>query len=258
LKSKYKGTNISLLVDSGATNSFVSERCAKRLELELSPTAEPIKVGFAQGSTQATQVAKGVKFKSGAQSFEEDFTMCSLGEVDFVLGNTFLHFYGTEIRQRPKIVLVMARDNGMPESLPFSRKPTLEGLGINLVEQIEDFEEAEFLLMLRTIDLPSNKVGEPKHGSRYSHPVSRVLEKYKDVITDELPKHLPPKRAVDHKIDLVPRAEPPSKAPYRLNQVELQELKRQLNELLERGYIRQSKSPFGAPVFFVSKKDGKF
>jgi predicted aspartyl protease len=49
LKAKYKGTNISLLVDSGATNSFVSERSAKRLELELSPTAKPIKVAFAQG-----------------------------------------------------------------------------------------------------------------------------------------------------------------------------------------------------------------
>jgi hypothetical protein len=203
-------------------------------------------------------VAKGVKFKSGAQDFEEDFTMCSLGEVDFVLGNTFLHFYGIEIRQRPKVDLVMARDTGMPESLPFSRKPTLEGLGINLVEQIEDFGEAEFVLMLKTTDLPSNKVEKPKHGSRYSHLVSKVLEKYKDVITDELTKHLPPKRAVDHKIDLVPGTEPPSKAPYWLNQAELQELKRQLNELLERGYIRQSKSPFGAPVLFVSKKDGKF
>jgi hypothetical protein len=51
LKAKYKGINISLLVDSGATNSFVSERCAKRLELELSPTTEPIKVVFAKGST---------------------------------------------------------------------------------------------------------------------------------------------------------------------------------------------------------------
>jgi hypothetical protein len=60
--------------------------------------------------------------------------------------------------------------------------------------------------------LPSNKVGEPKHGSRYSHLVSKVLERYRDVITDELPKHLPPKKAVDHKIDLVLGAEPPTKA----------------------------------------------
>jgi hypothetical protein len=258
LKAKYKGTNISLLIDSGATNLFMSERCTKRLELELSPTANPIKVAFAQGSTQATQVAKGVKFKSGAQSFEENFTLCSQGEVDFVLGNTFLHFYGVEIRQRPKVDLVIVSDNGKLESLPFSRKPTLEGLGINLVEQIEDFEEVEFLLILRTTDLPSNKVGEPKHGSRYSHLVSKVLETYKDVITNELPKHLPPKRGVDHKIDLVLEAEPSSKAPSRLNQLKLQELKRQFNELLKSGYIRPRKSPFGAPVLFVSKKDGKF
>jgi hypothetical protein len=63
---------------------------------------------------------------------------------------------------------------------------------------------------------------------------------------------------VDHKIDLVLEAEPSSKAPSRLNQLKLQELKRQFNELLKSGYIRPRKSPFGAPVLFVSKKDGKF
>ena len=116
----------------------------------------------------------------------------------------------------------------------------------------------QFLLMLRDLDLVNNKAGKSKHGSCYSYLVSKVLEKYKDVITDELPKYLPPKKVVDHKIDLVPGAEPPSKAPCRLNQVELQELKRQVNELLERGYIRPNKFSFGALMLFVSKKDGKF
>ena len=54
-----------------------------------------------------------------------------------------------------------------------------------------------------------------------------------------------------------PRIELPSKAPYRLSQKELEELKSQLDELLAKGYIRQSKSPYGAPVLFVDKKDGK-
>ena len=74
---------------------------------------------------------------------------------------------------------------------------------------------------------------------------------------DELPLELPPKREVDYKIELVPGAEPQNKVPYRLNQVEFKELKKQVDALLERGYIRQSKSPFGAPVLFVSKKDGQ-
>lgn len=84
-----------------------------------------------------------------------------------------------------------------------------------------------------------------------------VLNKFKDVVIKELPSDLSPRRGVDHKIDLVLGVILPSKAPYRLNQIELEELKRQLSELLARDYIRPSKSPFGFPVVFVSKKDGK-
>ena len=61
---------------------------------------------------------------------------------------------------------------------------------------------------------------------------------------------------LDHKIEVKSKTGPPSKAPYRLSQKELEELKSQLDELLAKGYIRQSKSPYGAPVLFVDK-DGK-
>nr|GFD03839.1 putative reverse transcriptase domain-containing protein [Tanacetum cinerariifolium] len=57
-------------------------------------------------------------------------------------------------------------------------------------------------------------------------------------------------------IELIPGAEPISKAPYRMAPIELKELKYQLQELLERGFIRPSVSPWGAPVLFVKKKDG--
>ena len=73
---------------------------------------------------------------------------------------------------------------------------------------------------------------------------------------EDLPNELSPRREVDHKIEVKPRTKPPLKAPYRL-QKELEELKSQLDELRAKGYIRQSKSPYGAPVLFVDKKDGK-
>nr|GFD55503.1 putative reverse transcriptase domain-containing protein [Tanacetum cinerariifolium] len=71
----------------------------------------------------------------------------------------------------------------------------------------------------------------------------------------ELPG-IPPVREVEFNIKLVPGAEPISKAPYRMAPVELKELKDQLQELLERGFIRPSVSPWGVPVLFVKKKDG--
>nr|GFA57513.1 putative reverse transcriptase domain-containing protein [Tanacetum cinerariifolium] len=67
---------------------------------------------------------------------------------------------------------------------------------------------------------------------------------------------IPPVREVEFNIELIPGAEPISKAPYRMAPIELKELKDQLQELLERGFIRPSVSPWGAPVLFVKKKDG--
>lgn len=82
-----------------------------------------------------------------------------------------------------------------------------------------------------------------------------LLEGYKDLTPDELP-HLLPHRLVDHCIDLLPSAFPPAKTPYRLSVDESRELKSQLADLRAKGYIRPSKSPFGAPVLFVRKADG--
>jgi hypothetical protein len=86
--------------------------------------------------------------------------------------------------------------------------------------------------------------------------IKRVLEEFSDVMPKELPEDLPPRRQVDHAIEVVPGVAPPTKAPYRMSHEELKELKVQLEELLTKGYIKPSKSPYGAPVLFVHKKDG--
>ncbi|KAL5831624.1 hypothetical protein ACOSQ4_016978 [Xanthoceras sorbifolium] len=72
----------------------------------------------------------------------------------------------------------------------------------------------------------------------------------------ELPKKLPPRREVDHQIELEPGTKPPAKAPYRMAPPELEELRKQLKDLLDAGYIQPSKAPYGAPVLFQRKKDG--
>ncbi|KAJ0832489.1 putative nucleotidyltransferase, Ribonuclease H [Helianthus annuus] len=82
-----------------------------------------------------------------------------------------------------------------------------------------------------------------------------IVRDFSDVFPEELPG-IPPEREVEFTIDLIPGAEPISKAPYRMAPLELKELKEQLQELLELGFIRPSVSPWGAPVLFVKKKDG--
>ena len=82
----------------------------------------------------------------------------------------------------------------------------------------------------------------------------RVVCEYVDVFPDELPG-LPPHRDVDFGIELHPGTSPISMTPHRMASVELHELRVQLQELLDKGFIRPSTSPWGAPVLFAKKKD---
>jgi hypothetical protein len=86
--------------------------------------------------------------------------------------------------------------------------------------------------------------------------IKQVLEEFPDVMLEELPKDLPPRKQVDHVIEVMPRVAHSTKAPYRMSHEELKEFKVQLEELLMKGYIKPSKLPYGAPVLFVHKKDG--
>ena len=82
----------------------------------------------------------------------------------------------------------------------------------------------------------------------------RVVYEYEDVFLDELPG-LPPQRVVYFGIELHPGTSPISMTPHRMTLVELQELRVQLQELLDKGLIRPSTSPWGAPILFSKKKD---
>ena len=77
---------------------------------------------------------------------------------------------------------------------------------------------------------------------------------YPEVFPEDLPG-LPPDRQVEFRIDLLPGTTPIAKAPYRLAPTEMKELMMQLQELLDKGFIRPSSSPWGAPVLFMKKKD---
>ena len=85
--------------------------------------------------------------------------------------------------------------------------------------------------------------------------VEKIPVEFPDVFPEELPG-IPLEREVDLAIEIVPRTDPMSRTPYRMAPTELKELKSQLQELLDKGFIRPSVSPWGAPVLFVKKKDG--
>ena len=85
-----------------------------------------------------------------------------------------------------------------------------------------------------------------------------LLQEYEDVFPDEIPNGLPPIRGIEHQIDLVPGAPLPNRPAYKMGPDETKELQRQIEELLTKGWARESLSPCAVPVILVPKKDGSW
>ena len=112
-------------------------------------------------------------------------------------------------------------------------------------------KEPMILLLYKEATLLTNT-----NGNVIPSAIESLLQEFKDVVVDEMPAGLPPTRGIEHQIDLVPGASLPNRPAYRANPEETKELQRQVEELLAKGYIRESMSPCAVPVLLVPKKDG--
>ena len=83
-----------------------------------------------------------------------------------------------------------------------------------------------------------------------------LLQKFEDVFLKEIPKGLPPIRGIEHQIDFVPGATTMNRPAYKCNPEETKELQKQVGELMEKGYVRESLSPCVFPVTLVPIKNG--
>jgi hypothetical protein len=86
--------------------------------------------------------------------------------------------------------------------------------------------------------------------------IQELLEEFTDIVVDELPHSLPPMRSVSHHIDLIPGTNLLNKSAYRLTLHENEEVKRQVQELLDKGLVRESLSPCSIPTVLSPKRDG--
>ena len=133
-----------------------------------------------------------------------------------------------------------------------ARVPSLVALATkeDLREFCEDPTATPIVLMCRGEVLVSNDMTPLPFG------VSSVLQEFADVFPDEVPAGLPPLRGIEHQVDLIPGATLPNRTAYRTNPEETKEIQRQVQALLDKGYIRISLSPCAVPVILVPKKDG--
>ncbi|GJY86787.1 reverse transcriptase domain-containing protein [Tanacetum coccineum] len=133
---------------------------------------------------------------------------------------------------------------------------------ITMTQKLIKHYHAKILCDEKVVHIPINgetliiRVMEKKSDEKKLEDIP-VVKEFPDVFPEDLPG-LPPVRQVEFQIDLIPGAAPVARTPYRLAPSEMQELSNQLQELTDRGFIRPSTSPWGAPVLFVKKKDGSF
>ncbi|XP_017441063.1 uncharacterized protein LOC108346494 [Vigna angularis] len=154
--------------------------------------------------------------------------------LDVILGIDWLTANHVLLDYDGKKLIFPNEEENLPLSLGVLRQDLIEGACIFLIMSHMD--------VLPNVNLSAN--GD-----------LLVVNDFPDVFPEEVPG-LPPPREVEFSIDLVSGAGPISIAPYRMTPAELAELKKQIEELLEKQFIRRSVSPWGAPVLLVKKKDG--
>jgi hypothetical protein len=122
--------------------------------------------------------------------------------------------------------------------------------GKELLTEVKKKEEPQFIMVRKPkVVLTSTRVDD------LLEEVQELLEEFADIVVDELPRLLPLIRSVSHHIDLIPGANFPNKAVYRLMPQENEEVKRQVQDLLDKGLVRESLSPYVVPTVLSLKKD---
>ena len=235
--------SVQVLIDSGASKSFVSVGLVDKLDCVLTALDETLVIEVANcDRISVNQVCSQCKIEIAGKCFLADLIPFKLGEFDVILGMDWLSLYQAKIDCKNKKVMLVT---------PEGSRVTFKG----------EKQEKKFLTVMQAKKLLRQgceaylaHVIDTKKKTMVLEEVP-IVNEFSEVFPDELPG-LPPDREIEFSIDLVPEAEPVSKAPYRMAPVEMKELAKQLQELLDKGVIRPSVSPWGAPVLFVKKKDG--
>nr|ABG66286.1 retrotransposon protein, putative, Ty3-gypsy subclass [Oryza sativa Japonica Group] len=211
-----------VLFDSGASHSFISQAFVKRNGWKTQNLRVPMIVHFPGRNIRATQICPEVNLRIEEVDFLAKPIVLDSQSLDIILGMDWLAKHKGQIDCAEKSI-------------------TLQGPGGKQVRFTSNTPTASrsILTCLQVTSLES---------------VPIVCE-YPNVFPEELTS-MPPDREIEFAIELAPGTAPIAKRPYRMAANELAEVKRQIEELESKGYVRPSSSPWGAPVLLVKKKDG--
>ncbi|GKB45279.1 putative reverse transcriptase domain-containing protein [Tanacetum coccineum] len=235
-----------VLFDSGADKSFVSISLASKLNIPPITIDTFYNIEMADGNLVSTNtVIQGATLTLLNQPFKIDLMPIKLGSFDVVIGMDWLSKYHARIICDEKVIHIPI--NGETLIIRGDQSKTR----LSLISCIKTKRYISRGCQVFVIQVMEKKSDEKRLED------IPVVREFPEVFPEDLPG-LPPVRQVEFQIDLIPGTTPVARAPYRLAPSKMQELSNQLQELSDRGFIRPSTSPWGAPVLFVKKKDGSF
>jgi hypothetical protein len=237
--------NVHMLFDPGATHSFI----AKRIVTKLRKGVEIVEKGFVIGTPMGNMIETNIVYVDVGVSLsryeiEVDLIPLELYDFDIILGMNWLSKYKALIDCYAKTVTFQTPEG---ERMIFEGERILKLIALISVVTAQKLLRKGCMGYLAYILNSDDEVPRLKD--------IPVVKEFPDVFPKEL-QGLPPEREVEASINTFPGVPPIAQQPYRMAPVELNELKTQLQELLDKGFIQPTNSPWGALVLFVRKKDG--
>jgi hypothetical protein len=212
---------VIILFDSSATHSFISNKCGARVGLDSCQAMWSYMISTPGGKIDSNQLIRQVPIQLGSKVVKTDLVLLPLEGMDIILGMDWMTRHKVLLDTSSRVIEIDS---------PYDGATTLY-----LPQQ-----EYLYSCVYATIDIKLEDIP--------------IVCEYPDIFPDDLPR-MPPDRDIEFIIELQSGTAPISKRPYRMPPNELAELKIQLQDLIDKGIIRPSASPWGCPALFVKKKD---
>ncbi|MCO5577871.1 hypothetical protein L7F22_031706 [Adiantum nelumboides] len=249
-----------ILFDPGSTHNFISHELATKLGIQDFEMGDAMKADGAFVGQDASVTPLIGKLRLHIQGYvdKEDFFISPLKHEDVILGAPWFDRLAASIKFPERRISFKFREKNMYIDAQESGN-TIPLVHTHAFDKSIKSSISVYMIFVKDSLSDVNKTQVHESGSKEDLELSKFLNQFQDVFIDDIPGELPPKRGDDdHAIELIPGSSPPNKPPYRVSQAQQEEIMRQVNELVEKGMVRPSSSPFCSPVFLVHKKDGTY